>query len=70
MTVTIPIDFKEVSRYTGIRSGKLCKSKTFGFGVYLNSKPFFASYPPPTEYHGRPVKDVRIVDNCWQFEIE
>ena len=58
------IDFDDIARQTGMRSGKVCRSKTFGW-VVVNDKPMMAIIEPPLRNGQEPVK---IVDNCWLFK--
>ena len=65
LTRKVPMDFEAIARETGIRSGKVCRSEMFGWGVYANDEPYFASIDPPPMEPGE--TDVRIEDNAWCF---
>ena len=69
MKILIPIDFQDVFKKTGIKSGKLCRSKAFGWGVYSSGEPHFAEYLPPNQHNGRKVKKVKIVNNSWELTV-
>lgn len=78
-TVQIPIDWNDISDKTGMRSGKLCKSLLFGWGVQndgRNPGPHFAEYKPPfdigQEYEGGTVRFVKIdkAGRNWELEVE
>ena len=62
-----PIDFADISRQTGLRRGKLCKT-TFGWGVqnvHGDDGADIALIEPPA-LQGEET-DLRIEDNHWCF---
>lgn len=74
----IPIDFKDLAQKTGLRSGKLCKSSAFGWGVRNTNGqdgPDFAEYLPPADigdkFEGKEVGLVKIVDGkFWELTFK
>jgi len=77
-SILIPIDFKDVAEKTGLRSGNLCKSSSFGWGVYNTKKSEgvdFAEYLPPADigdiFEEKEVGFVEIVDGkFWRLTFK
>ena len=75
--IYLPIDWPDVKKVTGIRYGKLCKSSTFGWGVYNeldDGGPDFVEYKPPfdvgDECEGGIVEFVKIHEGQWEITID
>lgn len=75
--IKIPIDFKDVAEKTGLKSGKLCKSIIFGWGVQNTNSVEgvnFAEYLPPADigdiYEEKEVIFVEIIDGrFWRLSF-
>jgi len=74
----IPIDFEDVAEKTGLESGKLCKTVSFGWGVQ-NTKSSggvdFSEYLPPADigdiFEGKEVGFVEIVEGkFWRLTFK
>lgn len=59
----VPIDFKELAARTGLRRGKVCYSKEFGWCV--QDPPVIATIEPPPMQDGETL--LRIKSNHWEF---
>lgn len=73
MKITIPLNITDVYKQTDIPSGKLVKSKAFGWGVY-GGEAHFTSYDPPYKDGDKTtmglVESVRLEDNNWLVTIK